>query len=159
MIYGEFCYLELNEPFSYEFFRDDCDDILSDFVLGQLIMKSQYEFNRLPNCYCNTDLWNNEDIDLEFEDMVKDKRNEVFNAIWNNIDIVNYNKDLKIFVSMYITAVTPYENKETETLAEINSYEDYNKAINKYFDEITDFISEEDKSLYWIMEGIYRLAN
>lgn len=104
MIYGEFCNLAFDESYSYEFFRDDVEDILSDFVIGQLIMKYQYEFNKMPNHNCAIKFYNNDDIDSAFFYLISKERYKVFNAIEGNISISS------IFVFMYITVVTPFKN-------------------------------------------------
>ena len=82
MIYGEFSVLFQMIIIHMNFRK--CEDILSDFIIGQLIMKLQYEFNKLQNSICEIEFYDNENIEMHF-DLVSDQRYKVFNAIVNHI--------------------------------------------------------------------------
>jgi hypothetical protein len=156
MIYGEFSSLISNDYYSYEFFRENVEDILSDFIIGQLIMKLQYEFNKLQNSICEIEFYDNENIENAFFDLVSDQRYKVFNAIENHISKFQ-DKTFSIFVSMYITVVTPYKSIEDEIPEEILSYESYLSVCDKHYDDISEIIDESDEVLGWLLEGTYRI--
>lgn len=157
MIYGEFCELALDEMYSYEFFRDDVEDVLSDFTIGQLIMKFQYEFSKLPHHSCEIKFYNNDDIDSVFFDLISEERHRVFNAIEDNISISRLLAKELIFAAMYITAVIPFKNVEEEIPEEINSYEDYLSVCERYYDNISELIDEYDEVYSWLLEGTYKI--
>ena len=154
MIYGEFSNLISNGYYSYEFFRENVEEVLSDFIIGQLIMKSQYEFNKLPYHYSEIEFYDNENIENAFFDLVAEERYKVFNAIENHISEFQ-DKIFKIFVAMYITMVTPFENIEDEIPEEILSYESYLSVYDKHYDDISDLIDESDEVFGWLREGTY----
>jgi len=155
MIYGEFCDLALDEIYSYEFFRDDIEDVLSDFTVGQLIMKFQYEFNKLPHQSCEIEFYSNDDIDSVFFDLISEERHRVFNAIEKNISRLLATE--LIFAAMYITAVIPFKNAEEEIPEEINNYEDYLSVCERYVDDISELIDEYDEVYSWLLEGTYKI--
>lgn len=157
MIYGEFCELALDEPYSYEFFRDDfeAEEILSDYAVGQLIMKHQYEFNKLPHHSCEIKFYNKDGVESAFFDLISEERHRVFNAIEKNISTLH---DIElILASMYITAVTPFKNKEEDILEEIDSYEDYLSVCERYVNDISELIYKYDDVYGWLLEGTYKI--
>lgn len=156
MIYGEFCNLVLKEDYPYEFFRDTVEEVLSDFIIGQLIMKVQFEFNKLQNHYCEIQLYGNEDIESVFLDLIEEERYKVFVAIEKNIS-KSQDPIFSIFIAMYITAVTPYKNIKEKITEEILSYESYLSVYQKHFNDISELIEENDEAFGWLLEGTHRI--
>jgi len=157
MIYGEFSSLISDENYSYEFFRENVEEILSDFILGQLIMKSQYKFNKLPNHFCEIKIYENENIEDAFFELIDNERYKVFNAIENHISKFQ-DKIFKIFAALYITVVTPYKSSEDEIPEEIPSYESYLTVYEKQYDDISEIIDESDEVLGWLLDGTYKIC-
>ena len=156
MIYGEFSSFISNRYYTYEFFRENVEEVLSDFTIGQLIMKSQYEFNKLQNHFCEIEFYDNENIENAFFELIDNERYKVFNAKENHISKFQ-DKIFSIFVSMYITMITPYKNIEDEIPEEILSYESYLSVYEKHYDDISEIIDESDEVLGWLLEGTYKI--
>ncbi|AHM57686.1 hypothetical protein EAL2_808p01810 (plasmid) [Peptoclostridium acidaminophilum DSM 3953] len=166
MIYKEFCELEFDEYFDYEFYDWEGESGLSPFRIGQLVSKTLENKD-----YSDYDEYNEYKVlENAFIDLVDSERGKVVDALIKNS---GEGRESTILVSMYLTCVdvSRYEDdwldtdeddeeitEEEATEEEMSEYEKYEKDIEKYYGEIVNDVTFGNLAAFsWLQEGTYRI--